>query len=509
MLSSRDTIRRKRGNATAGRLGLLLGPSAAAMILVFMPIAADEWPAQPGELTATGRLVLALMAWMAAWWMTEALPLAVTALLPLALLPVASGFTTDPPVDLAVITRSYANPYVFLFGAGFSMALAMERWGLHRRIALRVLVIVGGGPRAIVAAFMGLSALFSMWVSNTATAVMMLPIALAIIGGVSNERPPGKDVSSFGRALLLGIAWGCSIGGVGTLIGTPPNALLASFVADRYGRDQAIGFVEWMMVGIPVVAIMLPLGWLLLTRVIERVPRDVGRLDPGRLRRQLVALGPTTRAEWCVLAVFVCAAAAWTTRPLWTREGSPLDGVTDPGIAIIAVIALFLLPSGSPRHARILDWEVASSLPWGILVLFGGGLALAQSIVSAGVDRWFGSLASSLHGLPVLLVVLAIVAMIVFLTEIASNTATVAAAFPVLAALASPLDVAPLLLLAPAAIAASCAFMMPVATPPNAIVFGSGRLTIRDMMRAGFVMNLIAIAVITGVGYAFVATLLT
>jgi sodium-dependent dicarboxylate transporter 2/3/5 len=471
-----------------------------------------------------GRVVLALMAWMATWWMTEAIPLPATALLPLVILPVAGGFVDGDAIGLTSIAPSYSNQYIFLFGGGFLLALAMERWGLHRRIALRVLATIGGGPRMVVAAFMGLAALFSMWVSNTATAVMMLPIALSIAsragatgatGAVEATGGGGRRDGAFARALLLGIAWGCSIGGVGTLIGTPPNALLASFVVQEYGPEATIGFAEWMMVGVPVVLVMLPLAWLLLVRVVEPLPAGGGPGSGGgggaarvALRSELAALGRIARPEWIVLVVFLAAAAAWITRPLWTGDGSPLAAINDAGIALTAALVLFLVPSGDPRHARVLDWDVARDLPWGILLLFGGGLALAGAITRTGVDDWFGGLAGGLDVLPTVLVVLAVVAVIVFLTEITSNTATTAAALPVLAALAAVLGIAPLMLLAPAAIAASCAFMMPVATPPNAIVFGSGRLAIADMVRAGFLLNLVSIVVVTAAAYGLVAVLL-
>jgi sodium-dependent dicarboxylate transporter 2/3/5 len=263
-----------------------------------------------------------------------------------------------------------------------------------------------------------------------------------------------------------------------------------------------------MLVGVPVVLVMLPIAWLLLTRVVERVPARSDRVGGEHLRTELRGLGATSRAEWCVLVVFLLAAAAWITRPLWSGEGAALAGVTDPGIAITAALALFLLPSGDAERPRVLDWDVAPQLPWGILLLFGGGLALAGAIVATGVDAWFGGLATNLGGLPGPLVVLAVVASIVFITEITSNTATTAAALPVLAALAEPLGVPAIMLLAPAAIAASCAFMMPVATPPNAIVFGSGRIAIADMVRAGFVMNLVSITVVSAAAYALVGTML-
>ncbi len=492
----------------AATIGLAAGPVAAALTLVLVPVAGAEETA--AALSPMGRVVLALMVWMAIWWMTEAIPLAVTALLPLLVLPVASGFVAGPAPATGRITAAYANPYIFLFGGGFLLALAMERWGLHRRVALMALARIGGGPRTVVAAFMLLAAVFSMWVSNTATAVMMLPIALSII---SRSATGDADAdASFARALLLGIAWGCSIGGVGTLIGTPPNALLASFIAMEYGQDRAIGFAQWMMVGIPVVAVMLPVAWIVLTRVVERVPAVAGGGGGGgreAMRRELAGLGPITRPEAVVLTVFLLAAVAWMSRPLWTGDGSPLAAVTDPMIAIAAAVVLFAVPSGDPRHARVLDWDAAARLPWGILLLFGGGLALAEAVTDTGVDGWIGAGAHRLHGFPTLIVMLVVVSTIVFLTEFTSNTATTAAALPVLAAVAVAAGVEPLLLLVPAAIAASCAFMMPVATPPNAIVFGSGRIGIAEMVRAGMVMNVVSVLVVTLTGWLLVGLLLT
>ncbi len=499
---------------TAATLGLIAGPVAAAMILWLVPVAAAGEAADAATATATatatlspmGRVVLALMVWMAVWWMTEAIPLAATALLPLFVLPVAAGFAGGPAPPADRIAAAYANPYIFLFGGGFLLALAMERWGLHRRIALLVLARIGGGPRTVVAVFMLLAAVFSMWVSNTATAVMMLPIALSIISRAS--RGDAAADASFARALLLGIAWGCSIGGVGTLIGTPPNALLASFIAQEYGDGAAIGFAQWMMVGIPVVAVMLPLAWLVLTRVVERVPATASGTGREAMRGELAGLGPVTRPEAVVLLVFITAALSWMSRPLWTGDGSPLAAVTDPMIAIAAAVVLFAVPSGHPRHARVLDWDAAMQLPWGILLLFGGGLALAGAITETGVDRWIGAGAHRLGGLPAPVMVLVVVTAIVFLTEFTSNTATTAAALPVLAAVAVAVGIEPLLLLVPAAIAASCAFMMPVATPPNAIVFGSGRIGIAEMVRAGLVMNAVSVVVVTLAGWLLVGLLL-
>jgi len=482
--------------------GLVGGPLLALVVYAFLPaqVAGTD---EAGSLDHAGRATAAVAVWMATWWMTEAIPLYATALLPLALFPLLGV------ANMHDAAAPYAHELIFLFMGGFVLALSMQRWSLDRRIALLALQRAGSSPARIVGAFMLVTAILSMWVSNTATAVMMLPIAVGVVElvGESTER---KQESPFAVCLLLGIAYSASIGGVGTLIGTPPNLFLASYVSTNLGIE--IGFVRWMAIGLPLVAIMLPLTWLLLTRVLY--PTRLMSLQGGReyLTRELRGLGPATPGEKVTLSVFGITALAWITRPWLSQieilDAHPLSGLTDPGIAIFAALALFVIPVERKPWVSTMDWETANRLPWGLLVLFGGGLSLAAAIRANGLGEFLGHSVGSLAGVPSLILILGVVAMMIFLTEITSNTATAAALVPILAGLAPGLGIEPLLLIVPAAIAASCAFMLPVATPPNAVVFGSGFVPLPQMARAGIWLNLIGIIVITGLCYALVLPLL-
>lgn len=468
---------------TRAHLGLVLGPALLLWIVLR--------PAPEGMSPEAWR-VTALAALMAVWWATEAIPIAATSLLPLALLP-AFGVM---PVD--AVAAPYANPVIFLFMGGFLIAAALQGCGLHRRLALAIVRIGGAEPPRLVGSFMVASAAISMWVSNTATVAMLLPMALSVIDVVESrsERagaPPGAR-DHFPIALLLGLAYAASIGGLGTLIGTPPNALLAGYMAETYGRT--IGFVEWMRLGVPLVIVSLPLTWWLLVRVLH--PLDTAPV-PGAgeaMAAQARDLGAPSRAEWIVGAITLLTACAWLTRPLLARV---VPEVSDAGIAIAGALLLFVIPVGRSAP-RPLDWAAAERLPWGVLVLFGGGLSLAGAIQHTGLAEWIGQAMGGVSGWPALAVVLLVTTVVIFLTELTSNTATAAALLPVMAALAVAMDADPMVLAVPTALAASCAFMMPVATPPNAIVFGSGRLTIPIMARAGLRMNLIFILIVTFAG---------
>lgn len=441
---------------------------------------------------------------MAVWWMTEAVELYATALLPLVALPM----TGAAPVRAAA--APYAHELIFLFMGGFLIALAMQRWGLHRRMALRALRAAGDHPAGIVACFMGVTAFFSMWVSNTATAVMMLPIALSIISLVEQVEPGTKTRPHFALCLLLGIAYAASIGGIGTIIGTPPNVFLASFIQSNLGQE--ISFVRWMGVGLPLVAVFLPLAWLMLTRVLY--PLRGERIEGSRAvtERAYQELGAMSRGERIVLAVFLLAALSWITRPLLVNvrigDMHPMAGLSDPVIAMVAALILFVVPVDVKRRVFVMNWETALKLPWGILLLFGGGLSLAAAIRVNGVGEYIGHQLGILSGIPVLLLVMAVIALVIFLTELTSNTATTATFIPILAALAPVFDLHPFMLIVPAAIAASCAFMLPVATPPNAIVFGSGHVTIQQMIRAGFWLNLAGVVLITLLVYTVMIRML-
>ncbi len=474
------------------RLGLLAGALTAGLLLILPP---------PAELSAAAWRTAALALLMGIWWATEALPLAATALVPIAVFPLAGI------ADVETVTRPFANPMIFLFLGGFVMALAIQRWGLHRRIALAVITVFGRSGAGLVGGFMLASALVSMWVTNTATTLMLLPIATSVVAVVQDRLPDESDVRRrFPVAMLLGVAYGATVGGVATLVGTPPNALLAAFLLENHGVE--LGFARWMLLGLPLVAILLPLTWWLLTRRLYPVRFVTSRATRQHLAELRAGQGPMTVPERRVAVVFGLLALAWLTRPVLARFES-LAGLTDAGIAMLAALALFVIPSGlrdagagteatgDEGSSRLLRWRDTRDLPWGVLLLFGGGLALAATVSSTGLATWLGErlLASGLRN-PVLLIGV-IAVLIVFLTELTSNLATTATFLPVVAAVAAEAGLAPVELAVPVALAASCAFMLPVATPPNAVVFGSGYLTIRQMVRAGFWLNLIAIALVS------------
>ena len=466
------------------QIGLAVGPVLFVLMLVV--------PAPEG-LSAAGWHTAAVAVLMAVWWISEALPIPATSLLPLVLFPLLGAGT------IRETAAPYANPLIFLFLGGFLIATAMQRWGLHKRIALHIIRLVGTGPRALVAGFMLASAFLSMWVSNTATAMMMLPIGLSVVQ-LAEEAGSKNDLHRhFALALLLGIAYGCNIGGMATLIGTPPNALLAGFVEEQYG--QTISFVNWLTVGLPLVAVGLPLTFLILTRVV--FPLRMAALPGGRalIEAGLAQLGRISRGEGWVAVVFALTALLWIVRPLLDDL---LPGLSDAGIAIAGGLILFVIPVDLKNGVFVHSWATAQRLPWGTLLLFGGGLSLASAFVRTELSTWIGATLEALAFLPILVAVLIVVAVVVFLTELTSNTATTAAFLPVLAALALGIGQNPLLLTIPAVLGASCAFMLPVATPPNAIVYGSGRVSIPQMSRAGLLLNLLFLALITVLAYTLV-----
>ncbi len=485
-------------------VGLAAGPLLAGLVALVLP---DTYATADGlrVLGAPAKATAATGVWMAVWWMTEAIPVYATALLPLALLPATGA------VSIKQAAAPFGHELIYLFMGGFILALSMERWGLHRRIAYRALRLVGTRPGAMVAGFMGVTAGLSMWVSNTATAIVMLPIATSVIDllGSGPSVPSLRDRRNFSRSLLLGIAYGASIGGIGTLIGTPPNLFLASYVQSHLGVE--ISFVRWMGIGLPLVAVFLPIAWGLLTRVLFPVEaRDFG--EGASVDDAAETLGRMKRGEWITLIVFASAAAGWILRPLLAKipigGGHPFAGLTDPGVAIGAALLLFVIPVDVRRRIFVMDWETAARLPWGLLVLFGGGLSLAAAVKATGVGEWLGHTVGGLAGMPPIVLVVLITAMMIFLTELTSNTASTATLIPILAALAPGLDLPVFLLIVPAAIAASCAFMLPVATPPNAIVFGSGKVTIPEMCRAGIWLNLVGIVLITALAYLVIIPIL-
>jgi solute carrier family 13 (sodium-dependent dicarboxylate transporter), member 2/3/5 len=449
----------------------------------------------PESLDPVAWRTLAVAFLMATWWITEAIPIAVTSLLPIVMLPVL-GIQS-----ISQSTTPYANPLIFLFMGGFMVAIAMQRWNLHKRIALNIVSYVGTKPSSILIGFIIASAFLSMWVSNSATALMMLPIALSIIE-IAKKDNTDKAASSdnFTLVLVLCIAYACNIGGIGTLIGTPPNALAAGFVLDTYGYD--ISFVKWMMGGIPLVLVGLPAMYLILSKLIY--PVYLKELPGGvqLIAQELKKLGDLSIAEKRVAIVFAVTAFLWIVRPL---IGYLIPEISDAGIAIAAGISLFLIPSGDEKPGTLVSWDDVSNLPWGILILFGGGLSLASAITSSGLADWIGQEISTLGFLPVLLMLLIVTSVIVFLTEMTSNTATAAAFIPILGSAAIGLGYDPLFFVIPAAIAASCAFMLPVATPPNAIVYASDEVTIGEMSKAGIWLNIAFITLITLAAYTIIA----
>ncbi len=428
---------------------------------------------------------------MATWWISEAIPIPATALIPLVLFPVLGI------ADIRATATPYAHPLIFLFLGGFIIAAAMQRWGLPRRIALQTIRLIGTRPSRIVLGVMISCAILSMWVSNSATALTMLPIGASLIALLGSELDSGAADSSpvgvkFGTALMLGIAYGCTIGGLATLIGTPPNAFLAAFMSDSYGIR--IGFAEWMLLGVPLAAVALPIAYFILTRLLFRIETTSLPGGEALIRRELERMGPMSPAERRVLAIFVLTATMWMLRPIVSEW---IPAISDAGIAMGGALLLFLVPSHRRSDTRLIDWPTAERVPWGVLVLFGGGLSLAAAIQSSGLTGWIGAAFVGLADLPHWLLVVAVVSVIILLTELTSNTATAATFLPVMGSVAVGLGLSPLMLAVPAALAASAAFLLPGATPPNAIVDGSGAITIPLMVRAGIYLNLLFVGLIT------------
>ncbi len=445
----------------------------------------------PDSMPAPAYAVACVTIWMALWWVTEAVPIAVTALLPIVLFPLLGV------MDIGSTTAAYGDKFVFLYLGGFFLAVAIEKWNLHKRIALNIIGIIGTNINYIILGFMVATAFLSMWISNTATAVMMLPIGAAIISQLKNnpETPKNENVI-FGKALMLAIAYSASIGGIATLIGTPPNLVFAGIVKEIYGIE--ITFLQWFMLGFPVSILLLFICWKYLTVFSFNFRNKKFPGGKAEIALQLQKLGKMGTQEATVLTVFVFTAFFWITRSFLLSPFLPL--VDDTMIAMTAGIILFTLPAGK-NGQRILHWEEALKIPWGILLLFGGGMALAKAFGETGLAIWIGEQLTDLKNLPVFLLLLILIAAVNFLTEVTSNLATTAMLLPILAPMAIGLGIHPYLLLVAATLAASCAFMLPVATPPNAVVFGSGHLKIVDMTKAGIWMNLFSILLISLIIY--------
>lgn len=458
---------------------------------------------EPGNPAVTRMAAVAI--WMATWWITEAIPLAVTALLPMVLYPllgILSGKDTAP---------TYINSVIFLFLGGFMIAVTMERWNLHKRIALWIIRIIGTGLSTIILGFMGASAFLSMWISNTATAIMMVPMGLAIIRQMEQEFDE-RNTRGFAVGLMLGIAYGCSVGGIATLVGTPPNLSLIRIFEITFPEAPPITFGEWMMIGIPLTVSMLMISWVLLTKVFLRNLERL-KVDRTLVEKQYRELGSMRFEEKAVLWVALITAALWVFRrgialgsvtiPGWSRL-LPYPKLVDDGtVALIMALVLFLIPTRS-RDAptpTLMSTDQIKLLPWHIVLLFGGGFALAKGFQATGLSTFVGSQLVGLADIRPILMVAIICLILTFLTELTSNTATTQMILPILASMAVTMQVHPLLFMVPATLSASCAFMMPVATPPNAIVFGSGRIKVAEMAKVGVVLNLLGVLVVTAVVY--------
>ena len=463
-------------------IGAVLGPVLAVLTLVFF---------KPEGLPPEGVTTAAVAILMAVWWATEAAPVPVTALLPLLLFPV---------LGVAPITEtasSYAHPIIYLFFGGFVVALAIERCGLHRRVALNIFNLFGVNGRSLVGAFMAAAAVISMWISNTSTTLMLLPIAASVVVVIRETMThlDEKALDNFATALLLGLAYGATLGGVATLVGTPPNAFMSGFMESTYNVE--IDFARWMLVGIPITIIMLPITWFILVRLIFPVRFRASQQAVDHIAGIRQNLGPVSKGEFRTALLFVALVLGWLFRkPIAASLG--ISELSDAGIAVMAAVAAFLTPSGKNRESLV-TWEDTKRLPWGVLILFGGGLALAGGLTSSGLTLWLGQQLAPLGLVNIALLVIASSALVIFLTELTSNLATTATILPVMAAVAVETGQDPLVFVIPVTLAASCAFMLPVATPPNAIVFSSGYVSIPKMIRAGLALNLIGVAILSAV----------
>ena len=479
-----------RSRSRIQKIGLLLGP-----ILLLITLLIDLDTVNPMVSRMGGIALL-----MAVWWITEAIPLSATALLPLILFPllgIMKGRETAP---------LYVNSTIFLFVGGFIIAIAMQKWMLHKRIALKIIRIIGGGPSTIILGFMAASAFLSMWISNTATAIMMVPIGLAIIIQME-ERFGEKESHRFTVALMLGIAYACSVGGIATLVGTPPNLSFARIFEITFPEAESIAFGQWLIMAFPLTLIMLVIIWILLTRVFFPVSSSL-KADRALVAKEYKDLGPVSFEEKSVLVIFFLAAVLWVFRedlnigiltiPGWSRLLPYPDLIDDGTVAVSMAMILFLIPTRSKdvQSPTIIDVNVFMKIPWNIVLLFGGGFALAKGFQVSGLSAFIGDKFSGFSDVSPYLMVNMTCATLTFLTELTSNTATTEMILPVLASVAVAMKANPLLLMIPATLSASCAFMMPVATPPNAIIFGSGRIRIFEMVKVGFFINLIGVLMI-------------
>lgn len=462
------------------KTGLLLGP----LLFIFLWVLPC-----PEGLSRAGWMVAATTLWMAIWWLTEAVPIYITALLPMALFPLGSE------LDIKVVAPPYGSWLVWLLFCGFSLAAAIERWGLHKRIALRIILATGTAPDRIILGFMLATAFLSMWISNTATTVMMAPIGIAVAATLSGQ--PGGEQNDFAKALLLSIAYSASIGGMSSLIGTPTNLIFASAAQDLLGVE--ISFQRWLSIGMPIGLGLLFSCWLYLSRFAFSLSGQSGSTGKQVIVDRYKALGPPSVAERRLGLIFGLVALAWITRSYLLQPIFP--AINDTTIGLIGIFSLFILSDGGKvaegkAAEKLLDWNSIQNIPWGVLLLIGGGLAIAEGFSSTDLAQWIGQKLGSLSYLPFIIILFVVVTLVNFLTEITSNMATVSILMPILAISGQAIGVDPILLMVAATLAAGCAFMLPIATPPNAVVFGSGYLRIQDMARVGFAINLMSIVLI-------------
>tara|TARA_B100000161_G_C33544075_1_gene412132 strand:+ start:202 stop:1668 length:1467 start_codon:yes stop_codon:yes gene_type:complete len=464
-------------------LGLILGPILFLVIMIFV---------DAEGLSFEAKCILASTAWMAIWWVTECVPISVTALLPIVLFPLTGG------MDLATTTAAYGHKLVFLFVGGFLLALAIEKWHLHKRLALNIIRVTGSNKSRVILGFMLATAFLSMWISNTATSIMILPVGLAIISQLKDDPKTVENENEvFGKSLMIAIAYSASIGGMATLIGTPPNMVLAGVVEESYGIK--LNMFDWMKFGVPLSSFLLFVCWLYLTKIAFKFKNEEFSAGKEEILRQINKLGKFSNEEIKVLVVFTLTALGWIFRGSIETIFPMID---DTIIAIFFAVTLFIIPTKNQKtNTTLLVWNDTVKLPWGILILFGGGMAIASAFGKSGLALWIADLLTNLNDVSLFLIILIIVTSINLLTEVTSNMATTAMLLPVLVTIALAIDVHPYFLLVAATLAASCAFMLPISTPPNAVVFGSGFLKIEDMFKKGVWMNLISIITITLVVY--------
>ncbi|MDR0432904.1 MAG: DASS family sodium-coupled anion symporter [Bifidobacteriaceae bacterium] len=462
------------------RLGFVLGPALFLAVYFGMPNVAPVSDAVGAAGDRSAAAVAATLILMAIWWMTEVLPLYVTALIPLVAIPLLQVNTIDAAAS------PFASKIIFLFLGGFVLAMSMERWNLHRRVAIRVVMLVGSKPRGIIFGFMAATSFVSLWVSNTATAVMMIPIATSVLKLA--ESFSGRKDKNLRVGLILGVAYGASIGSFGTIIASPPNAIAVGYLAEQ-GID--ISFFDWMKAGMPLYVVFLVVGWFILTFV--ACPPTYKDAIPGAreiLRTELKKLGPFRGPELRVAIIFLAIAFAWIFHGfIFDALGVDGSSITDELIAVVAIFILFFFPVSWKRPGTaLMKWKDLKNLPWGVLILFGGGLSLAAQVSSSGLAAWIGEQARSLGGLPIPILLISCCLLTWIITEFMSNTAAAATLVPIFGAVATVLGMSPVYLAIPVAMACSCAFMMPAGTPPNAVAYSSGMVTIGQMNRAGVFM---------------------